>query len=167
VTDTTTDPMPVFTIKASDKLAAAAVEHHGQLCADRGLFSQQAEVDLALQEILDWRDRNPNLVKVPDHKHVPASPAAAPKLIGPLTAEEWCSFAMSDEDDFLQCCGTTSDFRSMLFYLLRSGGGDPLLDGRRFREEWQLMVDHGLPEGPGGVLLQKLRDFYLGAEVPA
>jgi hypothetical protein len=33
-----------------------------------------------------------------------------------------------------------------------------------FREAWDAMVEHGLPEGEGGVLLRKLHDYYLGDE---
>lgn len=65
------DPMPVFTIKAKDDLAPAAVGLYRLLCHEHGLHRQASEVDKALAEIEAWRARNPGLTKLPDHQHVP------------------------------------------------------------------------------------------------
>lgn len=79
VGDAQPDPMPLFTIKAKDKLAVLAVEHYAQLCREHGLSEQAVEVDRAADELIDWRERNPGQVKLPDHPHVPAAqPDAAP-----------------------------------------------------------------------------------------
>lgn len=66
------DPMPVFTIKAKDKLAVRAVGAYLRLCQELGLDEQAAQVELAMAEIHAWRRRNPRLVQLPDHAHVPA-----------------------------------------------------------------------------------------------
>jgi hypothetical protein len=68
------DPMPVFTIKAKDRLACAAINHYLGLCEDAGLETQAEEVHKALQEFRDWQARNRHLVQFPDHGHVPARP---------------------------------------------------------------------------------------------
>ena len=66
-----TDPtMPVFVIKAQDKLAVRAVEAYRQLCLQLGLDEQAGQVELALDEIKEWRQANPTRVKLPDHRHV-------------------------------------------------------------------------------------------------
>lgn len=67
------DPMPVFVIKAKDDLAYAVVEHYRDTAASLGLDEQAREVDKALQEIVSWRQRNPDQCKMPDHKHVPVN----------------------------------------------------------------------------------------------
>lgn len=67
------DPMPVFVIKAKDRLAPEAVTAYGDLCAAEGLVSQLSQVDAALAEIRAWQRRHPDLVKMPDHPHVPVS----------------------------------------------------------------------------------------------
>ena len=64
------DPMPVFTIKAKDRLAVSAVHAYQKLCMAYGIREQAAEVGKALAEILDWRRRHPQLIKLPDHVHV-------------------------------------------------------------------------------------------------
>jgi hypothetical protein len=44
-------------------------------------------------------------------------------LIGPLTADEWCSFRQTGQpDDLLQCCTETSEIRDVIFGWLRMGG---------------------------------------------
>lgn len=86
-----------------------------------------------------------------------------PDLIGPLTPAEWCAFRQRDEPeaDLLQCCGTTSDFRDAVFFLLRMGGGLEFARGV-FREAWQRMEEHGFPVGPDVTpLLDRLRAFYI------
>ncbi len=70
---TSDDAMPVFTIKAKDKLAIRAVEAYRRLCLELGLNAQADEVDKALDEIVAWREAHPDQVKLPDHPHVPAS----------------------------------------------------------------------------------------------
>lgn len=81
-------------------------------------------------------------------------------MIGPLTAEEWCAFRQRDDGDLLQCCGTTSDFRDALFWLLRMGGDRSL--AALFRASWRQMEDHGFPQGDEVTpLLDRLRAFYI------
>lgn len=65
------DPMPVFVIKGKDRLAPAAVDAYFTLCLAQGLPEQAAEVADAAREIREWQDRNPDLVKTPNHPHVP------------------------------------------------------------------------------------------------
>ena len=67
------DPMPVFVIKAKDWLAPYAVSAYSVLCEAQGLIGQSHEVDQAVREMHDWQFRNRGLVKMPDHKHVPAA----------------------------------------------------------------------------------------------
>src|SRR5262245_3017565 len=69
----------------------------------------------------------------------PPNPAG---LIGPLTAEEWCSLRAGTDDDPLQCCSITSGFRDALFYVLRQGG-DRLYGRGVFRRAWRELVEHG------------------------
>lgn len=68
------DPMPVFVIKGKDRLAPDAVNAYYALCLAQGLSGQAAEVADAAREIRDWQARRPDLVKTPDHPHVPARP---------------------------------------------------------------------------------------------
>jgi hypothetical protein len=63
--------MPVFTIKAQDKLAIRAVEAYRRLCVDAGLDEQVLQVDLAIGEMLHWRGANPDRVRLPEHRHIP------------------------------------------------------------------------------------------------
>jgi len=65
--------MPVFAIKGKDKLAPDAIAAYAQLCLEAGLTEQWAEVEAAHSEVVVWQDRHPDLVKTPDHKHVPAT----------------------------------------------------------------------------------------------
>lgn len=67
------DPMPVFTILAKDALAVDAVKAYWDLCKARGLDWQAGQVEQALGEIIEWRRRNPQRIKLPDHKHVPVA----------------------------------------------------------------------------------------------
>lgn len=66
-------PMPVFTIKAQDALAPEAVSAYHDLCVKYGLHGQAYQVRLALAEIADWQAANVDLIKLPDHDHVPAA----------------------------------------------------------------------------------------------
>lgn len=65
------DSMPVFVIKAKDRLAVAAVRYYGELCVEAGLTGQSREVAKALAEIVSWRSRHRDLIQMPDHPHVP------------------------------------------------------------------------------------------------
>lgn len=67
------DPMPVFVIKGQDRLAADAVSAYYTLCLAQGLTDQAGQVADAVREIRDWQDRHPDLVKAPDHEHVPVN----------------------------------------------------------------------------------------------
>jgi hypothetical protein len=69
----TEDPMPVFVIKGKDALAPDTVQAYFTLCLAQGLTRQAAEVADAAREIREWQARNPDLVKTPDHPHVPVS----------------------------------------------------------------------------------------------
>jgi hypothetical protein len=64
--------MPVFTIKAKDRLAQAAIRAYHDLCRQHGLNEQAAQVWHALDEVVDWQAANPDRVTLPDHRHVPA-----------------------------------------------------------------------------------------------
>jgi hypothetical protein len=68
------DPMPVFTIKAQDNLALETIARYRGLCEGHELWEQAREVEKASDEIADWRERHPEAMKMPDHKHVPAAP---------------------------------------------------------------------------------------------
>lgn len=81
-------------------------------------------------------------------------------LIGPLTAEEWAEFRLHD-DDLLQCCAVTSEFRDEIFRLLRMGGEDKCWR-HGFRRAYYRMVDHGLPDGRAGELIARLVTYFLG-----
>ena len=70
------DPMPVFTIKAKDELAHEAVRAYRRLCVEHGLTDQAREVGKAMQEMRLWRERNPDLLQLPDHAHVPVDRGA-------------------------------------------------------------------------------------------
>lgn len=63
--------MPVFTIKAKDVLSIVTVEHYIDECEKLGLTYQAEQCRLALNEIKRWRNENAELVKVPNHEHVP------------------------------------------------------------------------------------------------
>lgn len=65
------DPMPVFVIKGKDLLAPDAIAAYQNACVARGLNEQAQQVWLALREVAGWQSRNPELVKLPDHQHVP------------------------------------------------------------------------------------------------
>jgi hypothetical protein len=65
--------MPVFVIKAKDKLAVKAVIGYQERCLEAGLDHQADEVRKAVSEIVEWQRRNPALVQTPDHDHVPAA----------------------------------------------------------------------------------------------
>lgn len=73
----TTDPMPVFVIKAKDRLAFDAIDAYANLCLDAGLVAQAQEASLAAEEVMNWQARNPTAVQWPDHRHVPATADAS------------------------------------------------------------------------------------------
>lgn len=83
-----TDPMPVFVIKAKDSLAMSAVEAYRILCRHSGMPGQADQVQLALDEIEAWQGRNPELVKPPYHRHMPAGPATQTPPAAGLTADQ-------------------------------------------------------------------------------
>ncbi|MFY1595577.1 hypothetical protein [Micromonospora sp. WMMD737] len=108
--------------------------------------------------VTSWNEHNAHADDYPD----PADEHdETPELIGPLTAEEWCAFRQRGDDDLLQCCGDTSDFRNALFYVLRMGGDREFGQGV-FRQAWQRMEAHGFPQGDDVTpLLERLRAFYI------
>lgn len=65
------DPMPVFVIKAKDKLAPDAIGGYVALCEAVGLVDQTRQARHALSEVKSWQDRNAGHVKMPYHQHVP------------------------------------------------------------------------------------------------
>jgi hypothetical protein len=67
------DPMPVFVIKGTDRIAPAAVEAYHDLCIELGLSDQAGQVWHAAEEIRRWQARHPDRIKKPDHPHVPAA----------------------------------------------------------------------------------------------
>jgi hypothetical protein len=67
--------MPVFVIKAKDKLAAYALSEYKRACLEHGLEEQAYQVGLAEVEIYQWQAEHPHLMKMPDHQHVPAGVA--------------------------------------------------------------------------------------------
>lgn len=72
-----TDPMPVFTIKAKDRLALDTIRVYRALCEERGLTVQASEVGKALREIRLWQERNPERLQLPDHRHIPVDVGGA------------------------------------------------------------------------------------------
>jgi len=66
------DTMPVFVLKAKDNLAPRIIELYAAECVTRDLHEQARQVRKALAEFEDWRQRNPDKCKLPDHRHVPA-----------------------------------------------------------------------------------------------
>jgi len=69
------DPMPVFPLRAKDRLALATIEFYRAECEAHGLTEQAREVDAAIDEWVAWQARNLDQMKMPDHKHVLARPA--------------------------------------------------------------------------------------------
>lgn len=67
------DPMPVFVIKAKDYLAIRIIWEYYYACRAARLDDQALQVSSAIDEFAGWRDRNPDQMKFPDHKHVPAT----------------------------------------------------------------------------------------------
>lgn len=65
------EDMPVFTIKAKDAFAIPMLKKYHEMCRDFGLYDQADEVTDAINEIWKWREENADLVKLPNHKHVP------------------------------------------------------------------------------------------------
>lgn len=64
--------MPVFTIKAKDRLALGPIRVYRDLCRAAGLNAQAEQVNKAINEFIEWREQNPDAIKNPDHVHVPA-----------------------------------------------------------------------------------------------
>jgi hypothetical protein len=63
--------MPVFVLKGKDALALATIAAYRQECFDSRLFEQAQQVNLAYREMASWQNRHRDLIKLPDHKHVP------------------------------------------------------------------------------------------------
>jgi hypothetical protein len=66
------DPMPIFVIKAKDRLALDAVRAYRALCEEHGLNWQAREVGKAHREMREWQDQHRDRMQMPDHRHVPA-----------------------------------------------------------------------------------------------
>ncbi len=71
----TDDPMPVFVLKAQDRLAIKAVNAYQDACETAGRLDQARQVMRAADEIVAWQERHQDLVKFPDHEHVPVGEA--------------------------------------------------------------------------------------------
>jgi hypothetical protein len=88
------DVMPVFVLKAKDNLALGAIDAYRKACQMIGDYGQAEQVELAMNEILKWRARNPFACKYPDHNHAPAgtsgsgSETPAPPPSAPAPAPE-------------------------------------------------------------------------------
>lgn len=108
---------------------------------------------------INWDDIAEQLAKIREE-------TAAPKLIGPLTAEEWCEFRTQlDEDaELLRCCAETSNVRDEIFHILRNGPGDTAMlkfEASAFlRHVWWPMERHGI-EGRCAELLKKMHAYYV------
>ena len=63
--------MPVFVLKAKDRLALRTIEFYRKQCLREGLNGQADEVDKAAREIALWQVAHRDAVQSPDHKHVP------------------------------------------------------------------------------------------------
>lgn len=82
--------------------------------------------------------------------------APLPGAIGPLTAEEWCSFRLHPDDDDsdgmgdpFACCAETSGVRDSVMHFLRMGADDP--NNKRLRQELERMNqshDGWMPNDP-------------------
>lgn len=66
------DPMPEFVIKGKDLLALPALRAYRKACERAGIPEQAREVGKAYEEIAAWQSRHPDVVRLPDHRHVPA-----------------------------------------------------------------------------------------------
>ena len=62
---------PQFPIIATDRFAIKTIDDYRRLCLAHGLREQADQVLLAIEEFSEWTKLNPELVKLPDHKHVP------------------------------------------------------------------------------------------------
>jgi hypothetical protein len=67
------DPAPVFVLRGRDELAPVIVHQYRELCDEAGLPDQAHQVGLALDEIIEWQDRHPDLVGLPTHLHTPVN----------------------------------------------------------------------------------------------
>jgi hypothetical protein len=65
---------PQFVIKATDKFALYIISAYRRFCMAHGMHEQAAEVAKAIDEIALWQKENPELVHLPDHRHVPFQP---------------------------------------------------------------------------------------------
>lgn len=63
--------VPVFVLKGTDILAAAAISYYTELCRSNGAVDQANEVEKALLEMREWQKANLSRVKTPVHRHVP------------------------------------------------------------------------------------------------
>jgi hypothetical protein len=88
------DPMPVFVLRGRDGMTIKTLECYREYCADEGLDDQADQVHEAINEITEWQQRNPGLVKLPDHAHVPALPHAAD--MAPLLGRKFERDAVSE-----------------------------------------------------------------------
>lgn len=62
---------PVFVLKSTDALSLPTIEAYRRECVRRRLDDQARQVTAAFLEMAAWQARNPELIKLPDHKHVP------------------------------------------------------------------------------------------------
>lgn len=87
-------------------------------------------------------------------------------LIGPLTAEEWCSLRLGAEDDPFRCCGDTDALREAVFGMLSMGADEEW--SLSFNAAWHQMV----ASHPGNTLADhpvvgKLYRAYVQGREPA
>lgn len=92
-------------------------------------------------------------------RSVGALAPVVPSLIGPLTAEEWCSLRLGGlEDDPLYCCTVTSSMRDFLFEVLRMGADHGEWSGA-VREAFGELDVRCEVKHP---LIEKVRAYYFG-----
>lgn len=76
-----------------------------------------------------------------DDQTTTAGPPGGPLMLGPLTAEEWGSLFLTDDDrnPLPICCGNLSEVRDALADVLRVGG-DPVLGWLRIAPVWDYVA---------------------------
>lgn len=163
MTTPTDDPMPVFVLKAKDRLAGPAVTAYFHSCLNAGLDGQAAEVSKAIDEFRGWQHRHPDAIKLPDHEHVPASKGAAgigdTRLAGAVALKEARDLARIMWNVLQQMPTCTGDFDPRLDYervpewIHGAGEADSVLDNVETRTEWVAWYGGPDPDNCAGTLV--------------
>lgn len=91
-------------------------------------------------------------------------------MIGPLTAEEWVSFALPGDDErnpLPSGCGDVSEVRDAVFAALRMGG-DPIICWRSIAAVWDIVEGHlvdGIEHPDVPAALRKLYNAYVAGRI--